>query len=347
MSSSYFPYRTDGYKPYLAWFCCLSLVWTTFMLYAGGFTTSIQAGMAFLDWPLSNGSLNPAGWLTDRDMMAEHSHRLIGTKLGILMIILFAWTLVVEERKYFRYLATAALILVILQGGLGGARVLFDRLNIASDSNAIALTFAVAHACMAQLFLCLLVTITLCASRPWIENRPSLRPPADSSVRTWGAIACGAIFLQLLVGAIMRHNHAGLAIPTFPWSTVDGGVLPLMWSFPVSIHFAHRVGAVLVTVLLLLFIYKLWRSAASGRILTAGGMIIVILLGTQIFLGALTVLTHKNEYAATLHMLCGAFLLATTWLLTFICFRLPQQQQAQTAPARASTEMAGIPKVQA
>ncbi len=347
MPSSNFPNRTSGYKPYLAWFCCLALVWTTFLLYAGGFTTSIQAGMAFLDWPLSNGSINPDGWLTDRDMRAEHSHRLLGAKLGLLMIALFAWTWIKEERKYLRVLAAGALIMVILQGGLGGARVAFDRLNIGTDSNAVAQTFAVAHACMAQLFLCLLVTIAICASRPWIERSAGLRLPADPSVRKWGAASCVAIFLQLLVGAIMRHNHAGLAIPTFPTSNADGGLLPAMWSFPIGIHFAHRVGAVVVTVLLLVFIWKLWRSAETGKLLAAGGFAVVALLGIQIFLGALTVLTLKNEFAATLHMLCGAFLLAIVWSLTFISFRLPRRAEIQTAPSPAAKPVAGMTEARA
>ena len=71
-----------AYKPILFWFGFGTLVWITFLLYAGGFTTSIRAGMAFLDWPLSNGSINPEGWLENEDMMAEHSHRLLGPLWG-------------------------------------------------------------------------------------------------------------------------------------------------------------------------------------------------------------------------------------------------------------------------
>ena len=73
--------RTDGYKPLFFLFCLFALGWITVLLYAGGMTTSIKAGMAFLDWPLSNGSVNPAGWLTESDKMAENSHRLLGMKI--------------------------------------------------------------------------------------------------------------------------------------------------------------------------------------------------------------------------------------------------------------------------
>ena len=138
------------------------------------------------------------------------------------------------------------------------------------------------------------------------------------------------IALQLVIGAIVRHNHAALAIPTFPWSSPLNTVLPLSWTFPVSIHFAHRVGAVVVTICLLVFAWKLWRSRATGPNYLAGSVGLVAFLGVQIFLGALTVLTLKNEYVATLHMLTGAFLLALTWMLTLVCYRLPVAQSAKS-----------------
>ena len=158
--------RTDKYKPGLAWFCIFSLFWITLLLYAGGFTTSIEAGMAFLDWPLSDGSINPAGWTEDREMRAEHSHRLLGIKMGILSIILVFWTQLREERSWVRRLALFFLLMVILQGCLGGARVVFDRFNIHSESNFIAQSFAIIHACGAQIILCLLVSLALACSQP-------------------------------------------------------------------------------------------------------------------------------------------------------------------------------------
>lgn len=345
MASPFFPNRTSGYKPFLAWFCCVALVWTTFLLFAGGFTTSIQAGMAFLDWPLSHGSVNPEGWLFDRDMRAEHSHRLLGVLVGKMTVIIFLLLLLREQRGWLRGLGRIAVLMVILQGVLGGARVRFDELVIASDHNLIAQSFAVAHACLAQIFLCLLVTIAVCTSRPWIEKKAGLSAPVDRLTRAMGIAACAAIFLQLVAGAIMRHNHAGLAIPTFPWTTPSGGLLPLSWTFPVAIHFIHRAGAVVVTLLLLAFIWRILRSGQAGRLLHASAFGLLALLGVQIFLGALTVLTLKNEYAATLHMLFGAFLLALTWLATFSCFRLPLWRAAQMAPARSGAEIANISRV--
>lgn len=329
MALTSFPRRTSDYKPFLAWFCFFALLWTILLLKAGGFTTSIQAGMVFLDWPLSHGSLNPEGWIQDRDMLAEHSHRLLGAKVGLLVIVIFVWLLIREERQWLRRLGGAALALVVVQGLVGGARVLFDQLNTQADSNSVAQVFLVIHACLGQIFFCLLATIAVAASRPWIERQAGLRAPMSAQTRLLGLVACGAIFLQLVLGALVRHHGAALVIPTFPWSSPLNTVLPLAWSFPITIHFLHRVGAILVTIALLAFAWKLWKAPANGFGYRIAALTLVVMIGFQVFLGALTVLTMKNEYVATLHMLLGAFTLAVTWVLTFVCYRLPLPERAK------------------
>jgi len=309
--------RTDGYKPFLFLFCIFALGWITALLYAGGMTTSIKAGMAFLDWPLSDGSVNPEGWLTESDKMAEHSHRLLGMKIGLLSIGLFLWTYLRESRDWVRTLARVLVLIVILQGVLGGARVRFDQLNIMSDHNLVAQTFAVIHACGAMIVLGLLVSLTLASSRRWVEARAGLNTVQPAGVKRWGIVATVAIFLQILVGAIMRHADAGLAIAKFPLAT-ETSLLPAYWNFDVSIHFTHRVGAIIVTVILLIFLGKIWGSPAAKRALGYGALLLALIVGFQISLGALTIWTVKNPYAATAHHLVGAFLLASTWGLTFL-----------------------------
>lgn len=309
--------RTGSYKKYLFYFCVCTLGWTTLLLYAGGMTTSLKAGMAFLDWPLSNGSVNPEGWLTESDKMAEHSHRLLGMKIGFLSISLFIWTLIRESRAWVRTLARMLVLLVVFQGLLGGARVRFDQLNIMTEHNWIAQSFAVAHACGAMLVLGLLMTITLASSRRWIEARKEPSGWIPAGVKSWGLIATASLFLQILIGAIMRHADAGLAIVKFPLASANS-LLPVYWNFDVGIHFAHRVGALVVTVVLCIFIVKILASPVSGRAFGYGALLIVILLSLQIYLGALTVWSAKNPHAATAHHLVGAFLLAGTWGLTFL-----------------------------
>ena len=322
--------RSYGYKPVFFVFCLFSLGWITLLLYAGGMTTSIKAGMAFLDWPLSNGSINPTGWLTESDKMAEHSHRLLGMKIGLLCIGLFIWTYLRESRDWVRTLARILLLVVILQGILGGARVRFDQLNIMSDNNLIAQSFAVVHACGAMVVLGILVTLTLANTRRWIEASVGLNIQQPKCVKRWGIIATAAIFLQILVGAIMRHADAGLALVKFPKSTATTW-LPTYWNFDVSIHFAHRIGAILVTIILLVFLCKLWGSPTAKRALGYGALFLAVILVLQVSLGALTIWTVKNPYAATAHHLLGAFLLASTWGLTFLAHHSGQACRITTA----------------
>lgn len=334
-----FSHRTTDYKPLLAWFSLFALLWTILLLKAGGFTTSIRAGMVFLDWPLSNGSINPEGWLRNRDMFAEHSHRLLGQLVGFLVLVIFGWLLLREERRWVRLTGAAALALVIVQGLVGGARVRFDSLNTQADSNIVALIFQVIHACLAQITFCVLATIALALSRSWIRNRAGLREPVGRATRIAGFVAFGSLFLQLFLGAMVRHNYAALAIPTFPWSGPENTILPPAWTFPITIHFLHRVGGVLVSVALSVFAWKLWVSPATGRGVRLGAAALIVMLVGQITLGALTVLTLRNEYVATLHMLLGAFMLAATWVLTFACHRLPPtaaEPEERRAPAPAA-----------
>ena len=125
------------------------------------------------------------------------------------------------------------------------------------------------------------------------------------------AVTAGAIFLQLLVGAVMRHTKAGLAIPDFPLAL--GRLVPPMASFPVAIHFAHRVGAVIVAALTGLCVWRSVRSGRPGLRKAAAGLAALVCL--QIALGALTVLTGKSVLVTTAHVATGALLLGSTLAL--------------------------------
>ena len=313
-------HRTADYKPRLFVFCLFTLAWITLLLYAGGFTTSIKAGMAFLDWPLSNGSVNPEGWLTQADKLAEHSHRLLGMKIGLLSITLLIWTHLREARKGVRTLAGLLVLVVVLQGLLGGARVRFDWLNTHAENNLIAQSFAVAHACGAQIVLGTLVAITIMNSKAWIKVDDHSIFKVPQSICLWGKLACLGLFLQILIGAIMRHADAGLAIIRFPLAR-PGSLLPEYWNFDVSIHFAHRVWAIGATALIIIFIGKIWGYPPARKSFRNAALLVLFILGVQIYLGALTIWTIKNPYVATMHALIGAFLLASTWGLTLFTHR--------------------------
>src|SRR5215212_9399645 len=130
MATVYQSRRTITHKPALAVFAGIGSVWVFLLVTLGAFTTSIGAGMAFPDWPLSNGSINPAGWLENLSMFAEHSHRLTGMMMGLITIGIAAWLWLREDRAWLRQLGWWALGIVIVQGILGGQRVTLDAIAV-------------------------------------------------------------------------------------------------------------------------------------------------------------------------------------------------------------------------
>jgi cytochrome c oxidase assembly protein subunit 15 len=315
MNDSLAPARAPAYKPGIAWLAAASFAWAFVPICLGAFTTSIGAGMAFPDWPLSNGSLNPAGWLQNISMFAEHSHRLSAGVISLLTIALAVWLWRRESRAWLRKLAWFAVGLVLAQAVVGGLRVLLEHWHIAMVDTSVGRLFAMLHACLAQGFLCVLAAIALACSRAWLNEKSQTAFTAGT--RRLGLVCCALLFVQLAVAAVMRHSFAGLAIPTFPWSSPDHGLLPAAWSFRVGLNFTHRVMAVIITVALVILAGKIWAApsaTATMRNATAG---LMSLLALQIFLGASVIWTGRSPFFTTAHVIVGAATLATTFGLTW------------------------------
>lgn len=307
----------SSYQPALAWFAAIGGAWVYVLVTLGAFTTSIGAGMVFPDWPLSNGSINPHGWLVDVAMFAEHSHRLSGTIMGLITIALSVWLWRREPRRWVRTLGWSALGIVIIQGLIGGKRVLLDSLAVPGFEMTLGQMLRIPHGILAQVYVCILIALGLALSRTWIE-RPI---PVSATVRRAGLICVGLLLVQLAIAATMRHNYAGLAIPTFPFSTPDGHLLPAAWDYRVTLNFAHRFMAVVLTVALLWFAVKIWQDRSASQLMRAGAAIMVGLLGLQILLGAYVIWHQRNPEVTTGHVVCGALLLATTFGLTWLAYR--------------------------
>jgi len=309
--------RTTAYKPALAWFAAFGTVWVFVLVILGAFTTSIGAGMVFADWPLSNGSLNPAGWMDDLAMFAEHSHRLSAGVMSTVTIVLALWIWRTEERGWLRKLAIYAVVLVLVQALVGGLRVLLDHRHVAMVDTSVGRLFAMLHACLAQLFVCNLIAIAVSCSSGWIKGGVTL----DDSVRRAGVICCALLFVQLGIAAVMRHSFAGLAIPTFPYSTPNGGLLPEAWNFRVGIHFAHRAMAAVLAIALIWFSYKVRLSDGASIGMRIGASLLVGLLAMQIVLGAQIIWTQRSAATTTGHVAIGALTLAVTFWLTWLASR--------------------------
>jgi cytochrome c oxidase assembly protein subunit 15 len=285
--------------------------------------------MSVPDWPNSYGynmfTFPVSKWVGG--IFYEHTHRLMATVVGMLSIALTIIAFKTESRRWVRWLAASVLGAVIFQGVLGGLRVVLVELDL-----------AIVHACVAQAFFCLTALVAVVTSRWWIEASPDYSGSSRNLIRL--VAACGlAIYLQLIVGAAMRHFEAGLAIPDLPLSY--GHVLPpldqsslaaanqqriAMQLPPVTLgqiwlHFGHRVGAMIVSILLLWMIALTLLREKSSRV-RRPAMYLIALLIVQITLGILTVLMRKPADIASLHVAVGALTLMTTFVLLVRSMRL-------------------------
>jgi heme a synthase len=316
MSVAPFALRNSPYRPALAWFAALGSAWVFVLVTLGAFTTSIGAGMAFEDWPLSNGSVNPEGWLSDIMMFAEHSHRLTGAVMGIITVVLAIWISRTDSRRWLRQLAWWAVAIVIIQGFIGGKRVLLDSLAVPGFEMTLGQMLRIPHGILAHLYVCMLFAIATALSRRWIESKPQVEP-TEPRLRQFARLATMLVVVQLVIAAAMRHNNAGMAIPTFPHSTIEGDWLPPHWDYRVILAFAHRVMAVVLTVVIGWLVSSVWRDRASSVGIKNLAVTVATLLAVQIALGISVIWTGRNPHYTTAHVTVGACVLATTFLLTW------------------------------
>jgi cytochrome c oxidase assembly protein subunit 15 len=273
-------------------FAVATAVATLGLIVAGGLVTSTESGLSVPDWPLSYGRLMPP---MVGGVFYEHGHRMVATTVGILTVVLAVWLARREPRRWVRRLGYLAVATVVAQGVLGGLTVIFLLPTVVS----------VAHACLAQTFFCLVVMLAVVTSPRW---QPAHRWARASASRL-PALAAASVFVQLVIGAVMRHTKAGLAIPDFPLSL--GRVVPRIDSFPVAIAFAHRTWALVVAGLVIAAALAAYRSGLRRSAVFLG-----LLVPTQIALGALTVLSRKGVAITTAHVATGALLLATSLALS-------------------------------
>ena len=281
---------------------------TLLLIAAGGLVTSTESGLSVPDWPTTYGQ-NPFTFPISKwvgGIRFEHSHRLIASTVGLLAVILAVWLARREDRPWVRRLGWAAVAAVVAQGVLGGLTVLF----------LLPTPISVAHACLAQTFFCLVVTLAIVTS----QRFRAAEAAAPSAVSRAAFSTTGLVFLQLLAGAVMRHTKAGLAIPDFPLAL--GRVIPPIESFAVGIHFAHRVGALAVAIAAAVCVVQASRDVQSTRPgLVRTAWLLAGLVAAQAALGALTVLSKKDVILATAHVATGALVLGVSLALSLVSRR--------------------------
>lgn len=293
---------------------------TVLLVLAGSLVTSTGSGLSVPDWPTSYGwnmfTFPPSKWVGG--IFFEHGHRLIASTVGFLTIILAAWLWRADPRAWMKRLGLAALGAVIAQGLLGGLTVLFF----------LPTAISTAHAALAEIFFCITIAIALFTSPAWIGANGSTDDPW---LRRAATTTTTLIFAQILIGATMRHSDAGLAIPDFP--LMFGGLVPDHWDAKIAIHFAHRVGALIVATSIITTAVHVWRHRRGDSAFTRPATILVGLLIVQVTLGAATVLSRLAISINSAHVVCGALVLATSLVLTLRSWRIAFDRLPRTAGA--------------
>jgi cytochrome c oxidase assembly protein subunit 15 len=273
----------------------------------------------------------PSKWVGG--IFYEHGHRLIASGVGFLTIVLSVWLWLSEPRRWVRWLGVVALAAVVTQGVLGGLTVLFF----------LPAAISTAHAALAEIFFCLVVSIALFTAPSWRAGVTA--PPLERSTRAsnprlrmMASATTALIYAQILLGATTRHTEAGLAIPDFP--LMFGHLVPTHWDPKIAVHFAHRVGALVVVVSVMTTWIQVRRHRTEHRDLAWPTALLVALVAVQISLGAATVLSALNVWVNSLHVVCGALVLATSLTVTLKSWRTLFPDQ--TRMNKSSTEDFGM-----
>jgi cytochrome c oxidase assembly protein subunit 15 len=313
-----------------AWFTAFA---TLLLICSGGMVTSKGVGLAVPDWPTTFGYnmfLFPASkWIGG--IFFEHTHRLIASTVGFLTIILAAWLWFADPRRWVRVLGIAAVGGVILQGVLGGLRVTMLKDEI-----------GIFHACLAQAFFGLIVIIALVTSRSWRAG--AAVADSDKSLRLIALVTIAFIYLQLALGATMRHQHRDLAITDFPtaygqWipdtsaaaiakinAARDAIAMSDVSAAQIWLQMAHRFGAVLVAIGVIWFFVSAHRENISPlRGLSTAWLIGVLV---QLALGAWTIWSNKAADVATTHVAVGATMLGLGAVICAFCLRQSETPSA-------------------
>lgn len=292
-----------------------------FLLLAGAAVKSTESGLAFPDWPLSNGTLMP-----DMSVPAnfyEHGHRMVATFVGLMTVVLAVWIQRRDPRPAVRRLGWFALALVVVQGVFGGVTVLLE-LPVWSSAT---------HGTLAQTFFLVIVFLALSLTRGWNTSPPLERA---RSLRVWTTTATAAVFVQLILGAVMRHLEAGLVIPTVPPAFLFPP--PPAFTPEVAAHYAHRVGAVAVVLCVFAAATAAFRASRGRRDFTGPAALMLALVVVQFALGVLVVLTHRHLHTTNTHVVTGALLLAASFVLTARAWKFASPRPTTDASPAPHTE---------
>ncbi len=266
------------------------VVVTFFLILVGGIVHNTDSSLACPDWPLCYGSLMPE---MTGNVAVEHSHRLLATLVGLLTIGLaigLARGRSVSPSE--KLMGIFAVILVAFQGLLGGLTVIYQLPTLVST----------AHLATSLLFFSLLIVLS------YRLFHPEVAPSSFLKRWTFPSVVTLLLYIQIVLGAFLRHAGAGLLCPDIPFC--NGDPWPDKGWGP-RVHMIHRYGGLLVSALLMIL---------ATRFLKKGGALplsftLMVLVAIQMLLGILSVVTLLEITFVTAHLAVATLLLANMILL--------------------------------
>jgi len=293
------------------------------LIFAGALVKSHEVGLSVPDWPTTYGYQMFQFPFSDMvgGIFYEHGHRMIATMVGFMTLILSIIVYLSDNELWLKKLTFFALGLVIIQGLFGGLTVLLY----------LPAYISIIHAILAQTFFVLIIYISFSLSKKDALKLDNLSNVSD--LKTPAYFVAISIYIQLILGAIMRHTESGLAIPDFPLS--GGYIIPpfnqsmietiqsmhfdagiqFVELYQIIIHYFHRLGAFIVTLSIGYFSYRVAQLKLSFSIVHKLTLSIILFLLIQIFLGAMTIWTVKNPLITSFHVLNGAIILGISALI--------------------------------
>ncbi len=297
---------------------------TLFLIFAGALVKSHEVGLSVPDWPTSYGYQMFAFPLSDMigGIFYEHGHRMIAAIVGFLTLILAFLIYHTNDQLWLKKTGFLALGLVIVQGLFGGLTVLFLQPT----------PISVIHALFAQTFF--MVTILIAYG---LSDERAHRIPYDkvghAGLKIPAYWVMGLVYIQLIIGALMRHTQSGLAIPDFP---LAGGYLlppfnqtmlntvhamqfdldvPFASMSQVVVHFLHRFGGVSVAIAVGWLSWKIFQLKDSDNRIYRQTVLLDMLLLLQITLGAFAIWSLKEPLITSIHVVNGATILGLSMLM--------------------------------
>jgi cytochrome c oxidase assembly protein subunit 15 len=267
---------------------------TFFLIIAGALVTSNDAGLSVPDWPTSFGTFRMPRMVGG--VKFEHGHRMVAGTVVIFTLILALWLWRSEPRRWVRRLGAISVLTILAQAILGGITVLFF----------LPVDISVAHACLAQAFFCIMVSLALFTGADWRWDEPKVKETSAVSLRRLATVTTVLIFIQLMMGAAFRHHGFGI-IP-------------------------HVVGAGLVTIAVVWMLVRVLSEFRSESRLTRSIYLLTGLLVAQVALGVGSyweLWTNQNPpqpmppvvLVTTAHVAVGALVLAASLAATFQAYR--------------------------